>query len=458
MKSSFLFFVILVAGCVSGPRPWEKKFLKEPVYYVPRSGTPERENQPLQRLPIDLDTVLRLAAENNLDVAQMRETVHAAYGRALSADEKFFPTVSPLIRFWRLEGLTQGTGGEFVDVDKQNILAAAGFSLRWQIGDAVYSVLSSRRRYEASGSNLEAESRNVLLSAATVHFELVRHDQRAMIQEKAVTISEQLVKETQEAVDAGKGFQGDLLRARAQLAHNKILLADASQALKQASVRLASILRLDSGVDLYPVETVPVPLKLVDETKIENLVETALSRRPEITAARKELEAAGFDKNSASWGPLIPDLQVDATFGEFGGTAGNLDSQNVYQALLTWRIGPGGLFDSGRQNQADAMIRSAEIGYAKTRQRVVDEVRNAFAAVLAKTDGMMLAESEVKDAEEALKLSQERQALGGGIPLEVILAEEALTRARVDYANSVADYNAAQFQLLMHSGASHKLK
>jgi outer membrane protein TolC len=50
-------------------------------------------------------------------------------------------------------------------------------------------------------------------------------------------------------------------------------------------------------------------------------------------------------------------------------------------------------------------------------------------------------------AAETLKLSEERKEFAVGNVLEVIQAEQDLTRARADYANAVVDYDKAQYAL-----------
>lgn len=58
----------------------------------------------------------------------------------------------------------------------------------------------------------------------------------------------------------------------------------------------------------------------------------------------------------------------------------------------------------------------------------------------------------VEDAGEALRLNRERQAQRIGLPLEVLQAEEALTRARMDLLDAVVDFNQAQLRVFTAAG------
>jgi outer membrane protein TolC len=448
----------LLAGCVSGPKDWEYKWLAEPQTYNPPPKVVEKANRERPneiaiqgRCPIDLETTLRLAGSNNLNIALAREALHSAYAKAVLEQQRFLPTLGPGYRFWRLEGSTQATLGEFVETDKQNSLLGAGLSIRWPLGDSIFSSLAAMRNYEATRALLAVTEQVVISSAVLAYLDLLREDQRVSILIEAVKISDKLVKETEVAVKAGKGFKGDQLRSQAQKLHNQLALLQAKEALKQASIRLGSILRLDPRIELFPADARALPLKFVDDEKIESLVQRAFQQRPEITEAKKRLEGAREEQRSAHWGVFIPEFQADWSSGRFGSVFSNLDGQNTYQLMLSWKIGPGGILDAGRMELADAKVMSAEISLAKVKQQVEEEVRSSYSRVLSLKEQIKLATQEIQDAEEALKLNQERQTVGLGIPLEVIQAEESVTRAKLDYLAAVIEFSQAQFQLLVRT-------
>ncbi|MBI4566424.1 MAG: TolC family protein [Planctomycetes bacterium] len=408
------------------------------------------------RYPIDLPTVLRLAGANNLDIAFVREKVHEAYARSQLAEERFWPTVVPGYLYRRHEGLTQGTEGNFVDVDKQQMFAGVGARVRWELGDAIFSTLSASQRYEGSRSFLEATEQSIILEAAQAYYDLVRENLRARVSEQSAAVSEKLAAELDASFQAGRAFEGDVLRARVQHATGRLEILRSREAIKLASLRLGSLLRLAPGIDLYPVDVVPQPLQVVDPAaKDADLLQEAWERRPEIQEGLAELSASRHDRAGATWGPLIPDVQVEAVPGQLGPVASDLENTEDYAFFLGWRIGAGGLFDIGRHHLADARVRQAEINLERIRQRVADEVLSSLAQLRAKDEQRKLAEQAVKDAERALDLNQQRQARNIGLPLEVLHAEEALTRARLDHYTAVVEYNQAQLRAFASIGRKH---
>lgn len=430
-----------VAGCAPvGGRPWEERPWASEVA-APEALPGERPQ------PIDLATALKLAGANNLQVALLREKVHEAYATAGIAQEKFFPTLRPSVGYGRHEGRLQKVEGAVLDVTRQSVSAGAGLELRVAWGEAVFESLASERRFEASRAGLEATEQAVLLAAAESYLGLLEAAQRGRILAQAVEISQRLETETQAAVDAGRGFRGDVLRARVQRSHNQRALMRAREEERQASIALGTLLRLDPAIELAAAETEVTPMELLDESPIERRLAEAFSARPELTEAQKELEAAQKDLDRITWGPLVPTLVASALAAEFGRTPGALGDREDYAVALEWSIGPGGLLDLAAQDRAEARRRQAEIRLAQARQRVGEEVRRSDARLRARREELQAARQEIADAEEALRLNQERQRLGVGLPLEVLQAEEAVTRGRRDYLGAVTDYNVAQYRL-----------
>jgi outer membrane protein TolC len=131
---------------------------------------------------------------------------------------------------------------------------------------------------------------------------------------------------------------------------------------------------------------------------------------------------------------------------------GHFGESEDYVALLTWRIGPGGLFDFGNIHARHARLRSAAFTADKVIDQVANEVITSQARVQSLADQIATAKQSLSDAEEALRLGQERKEFGVGVVLETILAEQDLARARNDYLNIVTDYNKAQYSLLRALG------
>jgi len=468
MRLFFLAILLMLMGCIAAPQPWDAPWPKDSVPYVPPVSPPAASTAPPRtvseavpqavqgRFPIDLPTVLRLAGTNNLDIAFVREKVHEAYARTQLAEEQLWPTLGPELTFRRHEGLTQATDGTFLDVDKQQVFAGLRAGLRWDVGEAIFSTLAASRRYDGAQANLDATKENVLLEAAQSYYDLVREHLREQVAEASASVSEKLASELDASVRAGRGFQGDVLRARVQHSSSRLEILRAREGMKVAALRVSTLLRLSPGIELFPAEGIPAPLTLVDAGVSDAvIIEEALESRPEIKVGHREVEASRHEKEGAAWGPLIPTIVAEAAPGGLGPVLSDLKSTEDYGVSVQWRFGPGGIFDFGRYSLTQAKTRQAEINLERIRQDVMEQLMASLVQLRGKDEQMRLAQSAVKDAEESLKLNQDRQAGNIGLPLEVLQAEEALTRARMSFYTAVVEYNQAQLRVFTYAGRKH---
>ena len=295
--------------------------------------------------------------------------------------------------------------------------------------------------------------RSVTLDASLAYYDLLRETLKVRVAEQSVEVAEQLAAEFDAAVQAGRGFKGDVLRARIRQSDSRISRERALDGARQASSRLASVLRLPLDIELVPAELDPAKLDLVPAEGVEaEWIARAFAARPELRAAEAEIAASGHEEDAATYGPLVPELSASAVGGSFGPVFSESDDILDYGVALGWRIGPGGLFDPGRKDLAASRRSSAEIQLERARQRVADEVRSAFAALRSRQLQVGIAEQEVKDAEEGLALNRERQGAGMGLPLEYLEAEVSLARARQDLYVALTEHNQAQLRLVIQAG------
>src|SRR5262249_51927916 len=153
---------------------------------------------------------------------------------------------------------------------------------------------------------------------------------------------------------------------------------------------------------------------------------------------------------------LIPTIGAQGFFGGLGGgRSGVPDSfgpQEDYLFGLSWRVGPGGLFDVTRTRAAESRVRQAEISQDKIRDELTRQVVEAFTHWQSLNHHLATARRALTAAEEALRLAQQRKEFAVGIVLETIQAEQDLTRARLDYLRAIAEFNKAQYALQKATG------
>jgi len=255
-----------------------------------------------------------------------------------------------------------------------------------------------------------------------------------------------------EAVAAGIAFKGDELRVKTQTERYQVSLRQGFEQQRIAAANLALILHLDPKVELIPRDADLVPLTLVQtNAPLDSLVNHAMISRPELKQSHALVAAAGEAQNGAKYGPLVPNLGALAFAGGLGGgkddSTGSFGASQDYQVGLSWRIGPGGLFDFGRVNATKARSEALKLTGEKLGDEITRQVVEGLTRVQSLSDQMALAKQNLATASEVLTLSRQRKQFGVGIVLEDIQAQQELTRARSDYVSAVAEFDKAQYRL-----------
>jgi outer membrane protein TolC len=403
--------------------------------------------------PIDLPTALRLAGARNLDVQIARERLNEAQAGRQSAVEQFFPWIAPGITYHRRDGVAQAVpSGVISDAHYQSYSPGVSLTAQIVLGDAIYNSLAAKQLVKVSDQALETQRQEAILQAAQGYFELVKGQELVDVVNEAIRVSQEYERQLHEAVSAGIAFRGDELRVRTQTEQYRLSLERAMEQQRMAGVSLAQVLHLDPRVILAPQDNALAPLVLFPtNVAMASLVEEALRTRPELKQSQAAIAAARDTKNGAAYGPLIPSIGAQIFGGGLGGGPdsgpSNFGAEGDYLVGLSWRIGPGGLFDVGRVNASKARLVSAQLSDSKLQDIIISQVVTGLVHVNSTSSQIQLAERNLATATEMLRLTRERKQFGVGVVLEDLQAQQAVTQARSDYVTAVAENDKAQYAL-----------
>jgi len=408
--------------------------------------------------PIDLATAVRLAGAQNVEVKLAAERATLAQAEHTLAQQQFFPWITVGTAFRGHQQNIQDVAGEILDVDKAAIDFGGAVRAQLDLGEAYFKTLSTRQLVKAAVYASEAQAQDATLAAALGYFDLVRAQAYVGVASEAVRISTDYESQVRRAVDAGIAFAGDAYRIQTQMELNRLTHRQALETRRVTAARLAQVLLLDPAVNLLPEESAPAPLRLiVSNDPLNTFVERALADRPEFHMSAAQREAARRALTGAKYGPLIPTLNGQYAYGGLaggrGGEIANFNDSSDYSMGLSWRIGPGGLFDRGRIAASESRLRTTELEAQQLREEVVRQVVESHTRLRSLSDQMAMAQRALEAAQKTLELSRDRKEFGVGVVAETIQSEQELTRARRDYLGTVAEYNKAQFTLRRAIGA-----
>jgi outer membrane protein TolC len=427
---------------------------------VPKDNPSQEASAPLEpvelrligkeQLPINLPTALRLATANNLEIAEARAQVLEAKGNSSAAKGLLIPGVSLFFFLGRTDGRVQGSFGELRDVtfNTVNPGVVAGYFLN--PGEAIFNALAAHRIVDATSANESAVTQDVLLEVAEGYYDLVEAQTKVKVAEKSVSDSKTLLKIAEVLEKQGIGPGVDVARAQAKLAGDEQALIQAQNEFREASVNLALTLKLDSSVTLFPQDKEVRQISLVDpQIGLDELINTALEKHPELRRASQEIKAREAEESGAWLGALGPEVLLEAQVSGIGTEFANIGESEVYQALIGVSISASSY---GQIKAARARVRRARVLDEKTREEIRASVVKAYDDVLSAKEEITPTRKEVEAAEESLKLSQVRFKRGLGLAIEVIQAEDALADARLNYIKTIVGYNKAQARLLNELG------
>lgn len=401
---------------------------------------------------IDLPTALRLAGAQNLDVRIARERLAEAKANHKSAVSQFFPWVSPGIVYRQHDDKIQDVSGNIIDVNKYSYAPGATVGVQLDFGDALYKALAAKQLSKAAGHALEAQRQDTVLAAAQGYFELALAQGSVGVANESVRISADYEAQLSHAADAGMAFKGDVLRARVQAERNRLTLRQSMEQRRIAGARLAQVLRLEPSVELVPQDSDLAPIMLIEtNSSLGSLVAQTLISRPELMHSAALTAAARDAKNGAKYGPLIPTVGAQLFWGGLGGgrdgVSDTFGAQNDYVVGASWRIGPGGLFDINRVRASEARFKITALNSEKLRDDITRQVVEAFTRWQSLSDQLGTTKRALVAAEESLRLAQQRKEFAVGVVMETIQSEQDLTRARLDYLRTVAEFDKAQYAL-----------
>jgi outer membrane protein TolC len=403
--------------------------------------------------PIDLPTALRLAGARNLDIQLARERLNEVQANRRSAQEQFFPWITAGAAYHRRDGVAQAVpAGTISDAHFESYNPGGAVTAQMDLGDAIYKSLAAKQLVKASDQALEAQRQDSTLSAAQGYFDLAKAGALVEVAREALRTSGDYQQQLYAAVSSGIAFKGDELRVQTQTERYEITLRQALEQQRVAAAELALILHLDSTVELVPQDTLLAPITLFEtNASMHGLVEQALRTRPELKQSQALVSAARAARNGAVYGPLIPSVGAQAFGGGLGGgpdgSPGSFGAEGDYLLGLSWRIGPGGLFDSGRVNAGKARLAATQLGAAKLKDIITSQVVVSLIRVQSLREQISIAHRRLATATETLRLTRERKQYGVGVVLEDIQAQQDLTQARADYLAALAEYNKAQYGL-----------
>lgn len=423
---------------------------------------------------ISLSEAVKLAVAGNLDVVISRLNVSMAHEDIISAESELDPSVGaavsagksrtpsssalaspPIVESDTLRGEVSvsgkvETGADYkaaintssgvTNSDFQTLNPSYGASARLDVNQpllknsgadiTLWKIRASGIKKEAVALSLRAAISDLLTNTIEAYWNLAYHKGNVKAQVEAYERAVDIVKRTQAQVKAGALPPIEITSAKASAASWEEKALAAQNAHENASDSLLKLLGSPagpmewSGLILDPVDT---PEQMRMQADVEKAIEAALANRPEVAAAKKEVEKARIEAAYYE-NQKLPELGLTTSV-VFSGTRGSARATTGLSGETTVSPLGGGAWDAvgdvGSMNYYDYSVglkfsypwgsRGADASAAQARLSVQSaEVRLKMAerdaAMEAREAGRTLANSSkrVDAARAASRLGEER--------------------------------------------------
>jgi outer membrane protein TolC len=424
---------------------------------TPTESSPAPEAAPgPTRVPISLDTVFRLAEEQNAQVGLARERVNEAYAEKCLAQSKWLPDVFVGLAYYRHEGGIQLQEGPLIHSSTGALFSGLEIDSRLDIREITYLQVTAQRKLWQQKGELSKVTSETLLDAATTYIDLLAaRTAEAIVREEADKLAE--LRNQAKAV-GDPLFQADVSRLESELEGQNQLLAKLRSQAAAASAKLIYLLQLDPACELVPVDPQLVPFDLIDPNMPPGaLVEQALRTGPGVSEMEGLL--AMIHENMARSGgatDLMPILEVRMAEGAFGagpGASSTWDNRWDLGLQARWNLAPY-LTRHDRLRAAQAKVNQAHVAYEDLRGKLTAGVHEAHATSVAAKEQIARGSSQIEHAKDSFaRGSQRRIDRPTQYPFtDVLLSINSLTRARLGYVAAVSELDKAQVRLMVLLG------
>jgi len=299
---------------------------------------------------------------------------------------------------------------------------------------------------EISKSNVETIKRDLVLQVREGYFNILRA-------EKFVDVAKQAVKQFEAQLEVAKAFfevgiipKNDLLQSEVRLANARQGLVKAENDLAVAKASFNLLLRTEIGAPLQVVDILeykPFPLGY------ESSVEEALRLRPEILNAQLNIDQAkeAVKVSRSGFFPTINLMGNYSRSSEELTTYGDLRSERWFiQTLATFTLWNWGntAFKVGENK-----VKVTQAMDSKTQliESIILEVKNDYLNMITAEKNIKVAEKATEQAEENVRLNEERYKYQVATATDVLDAVTLLAQARLNYYSALADFNIAKARL-----------
>ena len=311
------------------------------------------------------------------------------------------------------------------------------FSGQWSLFDGLqswYGVSRAKYMKQAAEQQLDRADQELVYQAVEAYYGTLLAQRQVQVAEAGLETAQAIEVTSRARVESGMVVESDLLSAQVATAARKQELIAARNALSLARTQLALAIGVSSDSLFEPQEALTD--RSFSPPPVAELETLALEKRPDLKRVESERSAQAKNVSMAK-GAFAPRLNAFGSWETDSPTPGWNGGNNwVAGAELQFDLFSG---DSKRANLAmqKAMQEKAVAMRDSFRDQIRLQVRKAYYDYDAAQQQVGVARSAVTDAEESLRINQNRYDGGLTTISDLLRVQEATQRSKTDYWQAV---------------------
>lgn len=401
---------------------------------------------------LTLREAVRVALQQNPDLATAQQRLAAARAGLQQADAAFWPQVRVSESYAASDNPVQAF---MMTLNQRAFSFAANFNhpettdnlntkvlatyLLYNGGSDLAARQAARLGAEAGENSLDAVRNELVFEVARGFYTVGKARQFVRTADAAVASMESNLNVASNRFTQGTVLKSDFLDAEVRLSEARENLVRAQHALAISQTIFRNVLGVGEKENVTATEGA---FETTSQTVVEPL---DVSRRPELLAARKAVDATERHVRAA-FGGHLPRVNAFASY--------DLDSGDANRFADSWVAGVSveldvfdGFLTRGKVAEARANLAAAREELRKTELSLELEAQQAHLNLNEVQSRLATTERVVAQAEESLQITKERYANGLALLTQLLDAETALTAARQRRAAAEADCQIARAAL-----------
>lgn len=318
---------------------------------------------------------------------------------------------------------------------------------------AIRTWQASKLDANAARDQYQVTREEVALMVTTEYLNILRAAADVRAAESRVQLAQALYDQANDLQKNGAGTGIDTLRSNVELQNEKQRLIETDTEHDVAIFQLQRLL----GVD--PKQQIELSDEMsfyeTPEISVDNSLDKAWQSRPEMRQLNEAVSAAEA-RRRAAWDTHLPTVDANGFWEEQGLQPSSVIPVYTYEAEIKVPI-----FSGGRTH---AQVKEAEYEVDKLKQQRLDmrneiavEVRTAFAQLESARRQVDVAKQGLDLAQQEVQQARDRFAAGVANNVEVVQAQDALSRANDNQITALYAYNTARANLAHSVGQMEML-